>query len=293
MKTLCRLLAVFLLCAPSLTAAANPQKSAARELYGFLLRQPRTAVEAALGKETSRESLGKGSAAYYYDLPGMADSALAAIYDKENRLIEIELSGDDFHGVTGFFGLKLGDTREKVTSVLGRPSSVQREESGGEEFERWEYNDRNYNLEFSADHQLDSIRIWDDDSEAEPPYPGAKTALAFAEAVRAHDAGKLVEMASGELECLRAGATLSDLGAVPARAAFSNPGSDLNACLLRAADAIELLAPEMKGVEAQMRVWQETGETGAVVKFPEPSLLKELVFAYECGAWRVYEVVFR
>jgi hypothetical protein len=91
--------------------SAQRPKPQAHELLGFLLRQDRAAIEAALGKHFTEQKRPDGWIAYAYHLPKTPETYLVALYDKE-QVGQIELTGTDYRGPTGFFGLKLGDSSD-------------------------------------------------------------------------------------------------------------------------------------------------------------------------------------
>jgi hypothetical protein len=201
----------------------------------------------------------------------------------------MELTGDSSSGPTGFFNIQLGDSAEKVESVLGKPDKITRESDIS--LDLWDYFvAANYSLEFNTDHKLYSIQINVDPDQSIPEPAGRFEARAFALAIQAHDIDKMMEMSSGELEC----SNKEDFGfkTASARAVLSDEKSPLSICLQKAAAAILASGPEMKDYEDSIRL-RGKGPAGTVTKPPASSPLKEVVFAQELGAFRVYEVTFR
>lgn len=257
------------------------------ELLGFLLRQNRSAFEATLGKPFHTEKKSDGWTANAYHIPTAKDSYLVVFYDKDHAT-QIELTGTDYSGPTGFLGLRLGNSASKVESTLGKPMGVRHESD--EDLDLWDYKNDNYSLEFTADHRLYSVQIVDQAFEAPKTLAGSAEVHAFAEAIRDRNIDRLLEMASGEIECSRGKDFGIEAGA--ARTVLSDNKSEISGCLKMAADSILALGPEMKGAEDEIRAWTKHAP-GTVTKFPATSLLKEVVFVQESRAWRVYEVTFR
>jgi hypothetical protein len=287
MRTPIVLALIGLVCLQLPAQSAQKPKQEAHELLGFLLRQDRAAIETALGEPFNEQKRPDGLIAYAYHVPKAPGTYLVALYDKE-QIGQIELTGTDYFGPTGFFGLKLGDSSDKVQSALGTPAKISHEDDVNVDL--WDYQDSNYSLEFTADHKLYSIQIVFEPKGDPDHVAGSADVHSFAEAVRSHDIDKLIEMSSGEIECTSGEAFGIQTG--PARALLADQTSKFSGCLKRAADAILALGPDMKGTSDEIRVWAEHAP-GTVTKFPASSPLKEVVFVEEAGAWRVDEVTFR
>jgi len=269
--------------------------SRAHELLGFLLRQDRKAVEAALGKPFREDKTSSDKHWGAYHVPDSKTNYLVVFYytgkdpNLKDRIIEMELTGKDPSGPTGFFGLQLGDSAEKTEATLGKPTEIRHEDDVNVDL--WDYEKSNYSLEFTPDHKLYSIQIVDQSGEDSLGFAGSDEVRLFAETVQAHDIDKLMELSSGQIECSHPN-DFYNLLSGPARGVLSNRKSGISICLLRAAKAILALGPEMKGTEDMIRTYTDA-DPGTVTKFPATSPLKEVVFAQEAGAFRVYEVTFR
>lgn len=278
---------------PSPTPASEAHRRA-HELAGFLLRQNRSAIEAALGKPFAEEERPSGDFACGYHVPGSRSNYLVAIYVKDKKsemygkAANLELTGTDPSGFTGFFGLELGDPAKKVEETLGKPTKIRHEDDVNVDL--WDYEQENYSVEISPDHKLYSIQIVDEPGQELPQPAGSAAARRFAQAVEARDIETIMEMASGEIVC-STNETFSIQGGA-ARTILADPTSPISVCLKRAADAMLALGPAMTGTDDEIRIW-ERHSPGTVTKFPPSSPLDEVVFDEEAGAWRVYEVTFR
>ena len=269
--------------------------SHAHALIGFLLRQDRKAVEAALGTPFRKGEPSDDKQWCAYHVPDSEKNYLVVFYyagkdpNSKDKIIEMELTGTDPSGPTGFFGLQLGDSAEKVEAVLGKPTKISHEDDVNVDL--WDYESNNYSLEFSPDRTLFSIQILDQNEENPPDPAGSKEVRLFAQAIHTRNIDTIMDMVSGEIECSWPKDFFST-GSGPARGVLSNPKSGISVCLRRAADAVLALGPQMKGAGDQIRIWTNHSP-GTVTKFPASSPLKEIVFDQEAGAWRVYEVTFR
>jgi hypothetical protein len=268
---------------------SEKNRSSPHELAGFLLRQNRAAIEGALGKPFSQQKGENDQMHYAYHVRGSTADYFVACYGKGDAAIEMELTGDEPTGPTGFEGLQLGDTAKKAEGRLGKPSEIRHEEDVN--LDLWDYKDGNYSLEFTASGKLYSIQIIDETKHGPDGVPGTGDLRALANAIRMRDVDKLMEMSSGEIECSTSEAYGIRDGT--ARSILSDGGSKISRCLSNAADAILALGPATKGADGSLRIWPEVKELGYVIKFPAGSPLREIVFVGEAGGWRVYEVTFR
>jgi hypothetical protein len=274
------------------SGAQQPSKSSAHvyphELDGFLLRQDRSAIEAELGTSFDQKKSSRGEIAYAYHVPHSKENYLGVYYEKD-KIYQLELTGKEDSGPTGFFGLLLGDSASEVKAALGNPTEIRHEDDFNVDL--WDYKKENYSLEFSPDGHLYSIQIVDEDKGLPGDFPGGTFTYGFAKAVQSHNVDEMMRLASGEIEC----ASDDTLGipASSARKILSDKTSPLSICLTKAATAILSLGPAMNGTDDSIRLWPDVHRSGAVTKFPESSALKEVVFVVEAGNWRVYEVTFR
>jgi hypothetical protein len=271
--------------------AAHPH---AHELNGFLLRQDRKAVEAALGKPFRD---GKNSDGWHwcaYHLRGFKDNYLVAFYIENaesffnGKVVQLELTGNEPSGLTGFYGLELGDSAKKAEAVLGKPSEIRHENDANVDL--WDYKNSNYSLEFTPSHKLSSIQVDEGPVGREPAVGGTSEVYAFAKAVKMHDVDAMMYLASGEIECSKRNAFGIQGG--KARKILDDRRSAVSLCLAQAADAILTLGPQLKSTDTDIRIW-EKAPSGIVVKFPQSSPLREVVLMDEAGSPRIYEVTFR
>jgi len=272
--------------------AAQAQAGNPHELFGFLLRQSPSAFAVTLGEPFKEGPHGDGLTFQAFHIPSAKNSYLVAIFAKEKTnkfplAVTLELTGTDYSGPTGFLGLKLGDDASSIEARLGKPTEIRHEQDA--DLDLWDYKQRNHSLEFTPSHKLYSIEI-NDENKTDPEKAADGTdARAYALAIDRHDIDDILKRSSGELEC----ATTNSFGfrEKSARKELADNSKLLN-CLARASKAILALGPEMKGADAQIRLY-EKGTMANVVKLPAASPLREVVFQWEEDSWRVYEVTFR
>src|ERR1035437_2128842 len=166
------------------TKAVILAHSHAHELSGFLLRQDRKAVEAALGKPFREGRPSNDRQWFAYHLPDSAKNYLVVYYYVgkdpivKDKIIELELTGADPSGPTGFFGLQLCDSAEKAEAAIGKPTKISHEDDVNDDLRYYERN--NYSLEFTPDHKLYSIQILDKFGDNPPGFAGSDEVRFFA-----------------------------------------------------------------------------------------------------------------
>jgi hypothetical protein len=271
----------------SLHGAGAQQVGEPHELLGFLLRQNSSAFNAALGAPFNTGKRPDGTTYMAYRIPDAKESYLAVVFVKDEA-VTLELTGTDYCGPTGFLGLKLGDDASAVQTLLGKPAAISHEDDVNVDL--WDYKQKNYSLEFTAAHKLYSIQIVDEIKSKPEGIAGSSDVYEFAQAISSPDIEKLIQLSSGGLECTNTDSF--GFRTNSARVEFADHNSQFHSCLTSAAKAILSLGPEMKGVDQQMRLYEKT-PIAAVTKFPDTSPLKEVVFVWETGRWRIYEVTFR
>jgi hypothetical protein len=276
--------------------AQSTQKPKAHphELNGFLLFQDRKAVEAALGKPFAEEKRTNGRLAAGYHLRGFKENYLVAFYVQDeksyykDKIVELELTGTEPSGPTGFSGLELGDSAQKAEAILGKPAEIRHEDDVNVDL--WDYKSENYSLEFTPSHRLYSIQILADTKEVNPDLGAIAEVYSFAQAVKSRDINRIMSLASGEIECSQKEAF--GIQTENARKILEDETSAVSVCLAQAADAILPLGPEMKSTDTSIRIWEKR-PPGIVVKFFKESPLLEVVLVDEAGSPRIYEVTFR
>jgi len=256
------------------------------ELFGFLLEQNAAEFDRALGAPFRTENLPHELTMRAYRIPGAKETYLAAVFN-QGRAVKLELTGEDYSGPTGFFGLTLGEDASAIRSILGEPPKIRHEDDVNVDL--WDYPSDNYSLELTPEHKLYSIQINEDRPAKQGSFAGSQTARMYALAIQTADVDTVVRMSSGSLICTNR-SEMSFTRA--ARTDLADSHGELAGCLKKAAAAIVSLGANMTGADDQFRI-AERGGPFCVTKFPASSPLKEVVYTWEVNDWRVYEVTFR
>lgn len=186
-----------------------------------------------------------------------------------------------------FMGLQLGDSEEKVISVLGKPSSTKKITSPPVTI--WYYDKKNYTTEFDQQGRLYTIKIHLDEKMMNEADMAPENWAAFKQAILAKDKDTILKWLRPDVEISWHGRTLS----IDKRFADfqSAPDRDFMEALIGDKSSVhtQIRAAEP---EVAMRLMLEMG-AGWVYKFHEDNVLAEIVFFPYNGQFRVYEVKFR
>lgn len=250
------------------------------ELNGWRLQQFDSALEPSLGEPFQRteqyRAYRMGKDAYMVFTP---DPMLPAVVGS------IQLTGTHAQALP-FKGLQLGDSQEAVLRQLGEPS--RKEAVTDMQATHWIYDDANYSVEIDRDGRLYSIRIqtspaFFEVSEVDGVWDG------FVAALDSGNPPQVLEWLRPDVEVYWRDRTLSiqrryaDFAAVP--------DADVMTALLSRQSGV-LGQARKHAPQMDIRVSEVMG-VGLAFKFPEDSLLKEVVFFPYCGEYRVFEVAFR
>ncbi|SNS22504.1 hypothetical protein SAMN05421770_10162 [Granulicella rosea] len=293
-----RRIALFFTLILSMAASARAEGSAVpHELFGFLLRQSPEAFERTLGapfKDGVRED---GAHYWAYAIPGTKEDYLVVYFrpmtNMPDRLLAttLELTGTEYKGPTGFFGLHLGDSAAMVTAKLGKPSSVKHEDDVNVDL--WDWPEKNYSLEMTPAGKVYSFQIADPLSPFPVKIPdGIALVKEFVLAARQRPRSKGVEemMSSLSGDAFCSSKQWTGFSENAARTALKEINSPVSLCLTRMVAALEHV--NFDHAWQDIRIYEDKAPSTIVVKFPVGCSLREVVLNWEVGAWRVYEITF-
>jgi len=280
------------LVAAGVRAQAPPSQ---RELNGFLLGQHEEILANQFGEPVQQEEYPDGWSyrAYVIDSTYRAYMVFKFADVRSDYMYSIQIAGDSGTPMEPFIGLRLGDSRARVTEVLGAPTST--EAVPDMDLELLLFEDRNYSVELSPDGQLFSIQIMGYDGFPDS-LPLLQPLTLLGEHLRVRNVDRLVEVMAPDLAIQVADSItqfsrgarleLADSTSAVSRLLYSAPGSlaDLLAdSSIVAASHLALRLYENPMPGAQYMVWS----------FAEDSPLQEIVYQGLAGQWRVWEVRWR
>jgi hypothetical protein len=259
------------------------------ELNGFVLAQYAEAADQTFGTPYQVINKDNQTAAkvYLFDKGHNAYMVFEVPPDYEDRVFAIQITGEPGTSMRPFLGLVLGDSKEKVLQVLGKPREITPVEEWNADLYR--YKERNYTVEISRDGKLWSIRIEGYDGLTDnPTLPKIDD---FRKLIVNRDVDGLLQAIAGDLVIYRGHETF--LYTAAARSELQDPNSAVHKLLfgrarsVRAAFTQEKFEPDM-----QIRVY-ENHSPAIVFKFEKSRILKEIVFARAPGAYMVWEIKLR
>lgn len=290
MRSLVPLLLFALLSPQASGAQSQPHPLYVGELNGFLLGQSRTVLAATYGKPGDVRTVDGFRNEAYFLAKGKKTYLVCEFSPKDpDRISAIQISGDDFPEMHSFLGLRLGDRKDKVVGVLGKPTSIEPETD--EALDLYHFPEpANYSLEFKRDGTLFSIRIWEPTSSGNSPssLPDLKE---LASALSAQDTERLLQLLDPEVEIYVGKKTISfSTAARPELTLCHTKPTPLCEQLFGGRKSLtQALTIEKSPADQQIRIY-EKGGSASVAKFPSSAILSEIVFMRRRNQWQVYEI---
>jgi hypothetical protein len=288
--------AMVISCAASIAGGLHAQHPPSqRELNGFLLGQHEEVLANQFGQPVQQQDFPDGWAyrAYVIDSTHHAYMVFKFSDFRSDYIYSIQIAGDSGTSMYPFVDLRLGDSRAKVTQILGEPSRIEEVPDMG--LDALFFENRNYSVELSADGKLFSIQIMGYDGFPDS-LPLLQSPPLLGQQLRARDIDRLVEVMAPDMAILVADSItrfsnsarvdLADPTSAVSRLLYSTPGSLGN---LLADSAI------VGGSDLALRVYEHPlPETSYMVwSFGDDSPLQEIVYQGFAGQWRIWEIRFR
>lgn len=207
------------------------------------------------------------------------------------RIVSIQIAGDPASGYPLVPGLRLGMDEKAVAAVLGHPSARKAYQDEGVDYLRLDFEGRNYSCEFDGKGRLVSFMLFGYTGFPEKPadLPNLSPLKA---ALKAGSLPAFGELLAPDFEIYRGKELVSYQKA--AEVDLKENGA-LKEMLLGPGGLGDALARKDAEEDFQMRISEDGGQMTAysVCKFPKSALLKEIVFAFRAGRWRIYEIAFQ
>ena len=279
---------------PAAIARLAPHPESARELGGFLLGQYTDAVDKALGTPSKIQDGPDESKIWIYNLgpdsePLQTYMVFTVVGDKEAgaRVTAIQLSGKPKKGYAGLPGAELGMPKAKVDEKWGAPDKLTAQEDVPAKLAH--YDGRNYSFEFAPTGELNSIKIYADESLFAKKDASKPDLEAFQKALDARDRAAILDMVCADFEIYTkdddtvtfggpASKDMENEESLVARYLFGGTGSLRD----RLTSGLAKTAPE------DLDEWEDGPHP--VNTFPEGGKLVRIVWNFENGKWRVWEI---
>jgi hypothetical protein len=284
------LLPIFLSCATTqqkntLSEETNHYYDREIELNGFFLHQCRQAVELSL--KPAFEKMEKDFLTYEIHL--IDDEAYMVFGYPQNMpqsIFSIQLTGKTSK-MKPFKGLMLGDSREKVIEVLGKPSSIEPTDVAG--VQRYEYKSTNYSVEINVERKLYSIRISSYKDLQSLPKTTELPWEGFKRSVLKRDFKEISTYLRPDVEIYKGDKVLFINKSF--REFIENPDSEFYDALVGEKNSVYSEIQQTEP-EWELRFTEKVG-VGWVYKFYKGKILREIFFLPYDGRYRVYEMAFR
>jgi hypothetical protein len=207
------------------------------------------------------------------------------------QIVSIQVAGDPASGFSLVSGLRLGMDEKAVVAILGRPKERKAYQDEGVDYLRLDFENRNYSCEFDGKGRLISFMLFGYTGFPEQPsdmpsLSGLKAAL------KAGELSAFWEILAPDFEIYLG----RDLISYQKAAALElKENGRLKDVLLGPGGLKEALERKDANEDFQMRFSEEKGQVKgySVCKFPNSPLLKEIVFTFLAGKWRIYKIAFR
>ncbi|HEY0653777.1 MAG TPA: hypothetical protein VGD65_11645 [Chryseosolibacter sp.] len=260
------------------------------ELAGFVLGQARKNVHAQLGPPFQRSLHTDGWLSEFHKLK--PDTSVYALFKYNpadtSRIYAIELVGEKFPEMHPFRGLKLGDTKEKVSATLGK--SDRTETVDDPPVTTYFYNNENYSVDIDDRGLLYGIQIFGNILAHKPV--GTPSVKHFKNAVVSKNIDSLVSWLAPDAELHKGGKVVTYR--VGARAELADANSEFRKLLLGDTGSLYFVfAKEYAEGTSESRMHPELNQMTMVDKFFDSNTISEIVFRTHAGKWKVYEVIFR
>lgn len=284
------LLPIFLSCATTQQKGTTPLEAnhysdREIELNGFFLHQCRQAV--VLSMRPAFEKMEKDFSIFEIHLfDEKAYMVFGYLKNMPQSIFSIQLTGRTTK-MKPFKGLMLGDSKEKVIEVLGKPSLIEPTDVAG--VERYEYKSTNYSVEINAEGKLYSIRIgsYRDlqslPKTAELPWDG------FKRSILKRDFKEISTNLRPDVEIYKGDKVLFINKSF--REFIENPDSEFYDALVGEKNSVYSEIQQTEP-EWELRFTEKVG-VGWVYKFYKSKILREIFFLPYDGRYRVYEIAFR
>ena len=278
-----KVLALGLITFTSLTVISQ-EKVVVDELFGFKLGQYKSVVDNQLGESDAHRYMNDSSLVnFYYVQPDSSTHVAFQFLPHRDEIYSIQLTGTK--NSIDFYGINLGDKTELVESKFDKPDTIFVVEFYGEEVHTWKYFNKNLSFVFK-DSKLNSIKIWDNFSgtESDTELPGL---LDYLEVIKSGDRSAISDILSPNMEIFYCDYVFSwknsfrkDITENAAIYKFVvDPQTGL--ALLNNLDSIP--------AELNLRFIENYGSF-PVYKLPDGYIIKEVVFNYQQGKYKIWEI---
>lgn len=261
------------------------------KLNGFRLGQYKFTVTNELGNPDVNKTLDDSSLVDFYFLDSDSSTHLAFMYQNHSdEIYAIQVTGDSL--AIPFYGLSLGDNSIDIFKNFPQPDTIIDVDFNDKVVQTWIYNSMNYSFVL-VDNKLNSIKIWDDYSR--PDYSSDDYELPdivdYMDKIVKLDTNAICDLLSPNLEIFYCDKIISWKNSID---------SDV---YLKKSSVFEFITSPLFGVitlskydsipaDLNLRYVESYG-VYPVYKIAHDDLIQEIVFNYQQGRYKIWEVKFR
>lgn len=275
-----------LVCVTSILFGQQQFPPSQRALNGYLLGEDAKPISEGFDSLIKEQRYSDGWIDRAYSL----DTAHSAFMvfgfpDSTDDCFSIQLSGEAGTPMHPFLGLHLGDSRERVYEILGKPSNVQHLQTSGLEF--FLYARRNYSVELDSLGNLWSIRILGYRGFPDSPADRLPNLETVFQSLRSSDPEVVLETLAPDAELLVRDSVYTFAGS--ALDVVTDPSSRYSQLLYSGQTSLASLN--------QTFVQAATLDSASLIanpqvpkfEFPPNSPVEDMVFVVHAGKWRIWE----
>lgn len=205
---------------------------------------------------------------------------------EKDQITSIQVSGKATPGSPGIAGITLGVPESEVIKVFGTPSDRKDYEDEGVQYSLLHFPGKNYSVELNNKGLVVSVKIIGFEGFQTQPKD-IPTHDPLLKAAQNGDMRAFEPLLAPNFEIYRGGKVIS-YGGPAAEDLMSN--ADIKDALLGSKGLKAALTGKGSQGDPQMRITERV--VNSVIKYPNNPLLKEIVFTFYAGTWRVYEIAF-
>ena len=272
------------------TTLFNAHAPSQRELNGFFLGQYTDVISAIFDEPFQTEKVSDGEEIRIYNLDSDKHAFMAFTCETSDSgtITAIQLTGMPGTDMSAFDGLKLGADRDEVLKVLGKPDSEEDMSDIPGKF--LSFDDRNYSVELDEKGRLSSIKImgFNGFDKYKDQLPDIKI---LEHALKEKDVDEMLDVLMPDVEIYRGEDKDEAMGfSGPARTELEDEDSPMYKTLFDGDNSVRSTYAKEKS-EPNRGLGSTEGKTILVVySFKESKYLKEVVYRWQAGRWRVWEI---
>lgn len=261
-----------------------------------MLDQYAKGIEKALGTATTTSKDYDGETLWIYLLGSEQKTAITFSLSENEEGSEpgtdtrhvaiIRIGGEPRPGLSGIHGITLGSTRAEVIAKLGEPDTEEPRTGAPGEILDWK--DRNYGLGLNAAGRVDLIEIAGGADYFPKMGDSVPDPKGFRAALQSRDRETILEWIASDLDLYTKDDEIVGIVGSPREAVFSEDSLIARYLYGGTGSVRDLLTEDLLSKGEGER--DEDEETTYYTVFPEGSPIGRILWTFQLGRWRVWDV---